>query len=393
MTRTGGAPRSVALVVLVAVAFGLTYADHAPLIPLVKAELGVDDVGAGLLSTALFTAYLVMTIATAGLPGRAPQKRLVTLGLIGSLLGTIVVASSPGYGVALAGKALQGAGSALSFVAATRYLAGLYDDRRAQFALGLYGAGFPLGTALSLIVMPTVASLLGGWRGAFWSEAGVIALVLVLWRTARPVPIVRTPGDMRDAMRCRNCWWTFIEHAAGFGLAIASGTWITVYLLREFALPLALSGLLGSLLLILTVIARTIGGLLIAGERVGTLGAMRIGALGVAGGVALLAAPGRPLAVALLGTVVLGLGVGLPYTAVFHTAAASLPRSPGAAQGLAAIGGTTGAMLGAPAMGYAVQTYGFWAAWLIVGCVAAVAFVGTFFMRGEEDLAPERAAS
>lgn len=380
----------MALVVLVAVAFGLTYADHAPLIPLVKAALGLDDIGAGLLSTALFTTYLVVTIATAGLPGRAPQKRLVTLGLAGSLLGTVAVAAAPAYGAALAGKALQGAGSALAFVAATRYLAGLYDDRGAHFALGLYGAGFPLGTALSLVIMPTLAAVLGGWRGAFWSEAAVIAVVLALWRTARPVPIVRMPGDMRDAMRCGNCWWTFIQHAAGFGLAIASGTWITVYLLREFALPLTLSGLLGSLLLILTVFARSIGGLLLARERVRTLGAMRIGALAVIAGICLLALPGRPLALALLGTVILGLGVGLPYAAVFNTAAASLPRAPGAAQGLAAIGGTTGAMVGAPLMGYAVQTHGFWAAWLIVGAIAAVAFSATFLMRGEEALTSER---
>jgi predicted MFS family arabinose efflux permease len=79
--------------------------------------------------------------------------------------------------------------------------------------------------------------------------------------------------------------------------------------------------------------------------------------------------------------------VGLPYSAVFNTAAASLPAAPGAAQGLAAIGGTAGVMIGAPAMGFAVQTFGFWAAWFFVGSVAALAFVGASFMRGEEELA------
>ena len=44
-------------------------------------------------------------------------------------------------------------------------------------------------------------------------------------------------------------------------------------------------------------------------------------------------------------------------------------------------------MIGAPAMGFAVQTFGFWAAWLFVGSVAALAFVGASFMRGEEELA------
>jgi len=42
--------------------------------------------------------------------------------------------------------------------------------------------------------------------------------------------------------------------------------------------------------------------------------------------------------------------------------------------------------IGAPAMGYAVQTYGFGAAWMFVGVVASAALLVTFAMRGEEEL-------
>jgi hypothetical protein len=44
-------------------------------------------------------------------------------------------------------------------------------------------------------------------------------------------------------------------------------------------------------------------------------------------------------------------------------------------------------MIGAPVMGFAVQTFGFSSAWAFVGATAAVAFGATFLMRGEEDLA------
>ena len=204
--------------------------------------------------------------------------------------------------------------------------------------------------------------------------------------TAPSVAPVTRPGNIRDALRCPNCWWTSLQHAAGFGMAIASGTWITVYLLREFGLPLELSGLLGSLLLVLAVLGRPLGGFLVARRHVPTRLVMRLGDLAILLGVALLALPGRPLAIALGGAVLIGLGVGLPYSAVFNTAAASLPGAPGAAQGLAAIGGVIGVMVGAPAMGFAVQTFGFWAAWLFVGSVAAVALAGVTFIRGEEEL-------
>jgi predicted MFS family arabinose efflux permease len=377
---------AVALLSLSAVAFGFTYSDHAPLIPLVSVDFRLDDLGVGLLSTALFSSYMAATLLTTGLAERLGAKRMVGAGLAVSAAGTVVFALSPGYPVALVAKAIQGIGSALAFVAGARYLAGLYGGRRNHFALGLYGAGYPLGSAVALVAMPPLAAGLGGWRGAFWAEAAFVAAATLAWWGAPSVPRVARPGNIRDALRCANCWWTSLQHAAGFGLAIASGTWITVYLLREFDLPLELSGLLGSLLLVLAVLARPLGGLLLARERVPTRRVMRIGDLAIVAGVALLAIPGRPLAVALGGAILVGIGVGLPYSAVFNTAAASLPGAPGAAQGLAAIGGTAGVMVGAPAMGYAVQTFGFWAAWVFVGAVSAVALVGTAFMRGEEEL-------
>lgn len=376
----------VVLVVAVAVAFGLTYADHAPLIPLIAPDLGLDDVRAGLLSTALFVAYLATTVLSIGPIGRAGPKRAVAIGLLIAFAGTALVALAPGYGVFIAGKAVQGIGSALSFVAATRYIALLYGDRRSHFALGLYGAGFTLGSALALVVMPTLAHVLAGWHGAFAAESALIGAVALAWRTAPRVEGVVGSGDMRDALRCANCWGTSLQHAAGFGLAIASGTWITVYLLREFSLPLALSGILGSLLLDIAVVARSLGGWLVAREHVATKRVMRAGDLAILLGVVLLALPGRPLPVALAATLLVGVGVGLPYAAVFNTAAASLPAAPAAAQGLAAIGGTMGVMVGAPVMGFAVQTYGFAAAWAFVGAVAALALAATFVLRGEEDL-------
>jgi len=121
-----------------------------------------------------------------------------------------------------------------------------------------------------------------------------------------------------------------------------------------------------------------------------TKGVMRIGDVAAVMGVALLAIPGRPLAVALAGAIILGAGVGLPYAPVFNTAAASLRRAPGAAQGMAAAGGTAGVMIGAPVMGYAVQTWGFAAAWGFVGLIGLCALAGTLVMRGEEELSRDR---
>jgi ACS family hexuronate transporter-like MFS transporter len=382
----------VGLVTAEAIGFGFTYSDQAALLPLLGVELGLSDVQAGLLSTALFFAYLLATLFTTGLPDRFGPKPVISVGLAMAAIGTALFATGATFPILLVAKAVQGIGSALAFIASARYIAGLYSDDRPHFGLGLYGGGFPLGSAIALLSTPTMASSVGGWRGSYAAEAVALAALLAVWiGFARRVDAVPREGSMLDALRCANCWLVSLQHAAGFGMAIAAGSWITVYLLREFALPLTISGVLGSSLLLLAFLFRPVGGLAITNGLLTTKAVMRVGDVALVVGVALLAIPGRPLAVALAGAFVLGLGVGLPYAPVFNTAAASLPRAPGAAQGLAAIGGTAGVLIGAPVMGYAIQTWGFAAAWVFVGLVGAIALAGTTVMKSEEELTRVRA--
>ena len=373
-----------------AVGFGFTYADQAAVVPLLAAELGLSDLQIGLLSAAVFASYIAITLVTSGLPDRVGPKPVIAAGIAASALGTALFGIGATFAVLIVAKLVQGVGSALAFVAAARYIAGLYGADRPYFGLGLYGAGYPLGSALALVAMPQIATILGGWRPSFGLEALLLAGLFAIWLRAPSVSGVRREGSMLDALRCANCWLVSLQHAAGFGLAIAAGSWITVFLLREFSLPLALSGVLGSILLFVAVLTRPLGGLAVTTGLLPTKAVMRTGDLAVLIGVVLLALPGRPLPVALFGAVVVGAGVGLPYAPVFNTAAASLSRAPGAAQGLAAVGGTMGVMVGAPAMGYLVQTFGFAAAWGFVGLVGLLALLGTLLMRGEEELSPGR---
>jgi MFS family permease len=363
----------------------VTYADHGPLIPLVSAEFVLDDLRAGLLSTALFATFFLATLPTSGLADRLGPKPVVGAGVALALGGSLLFAVAPGYAVAVIAKCAEGVGAALAFPAGARYVAGLYRDTRSHVGLGLFGAGYPFGSALALLALPALASAYG-WRSSLAVSSAVIAVAFVLWLAAPAVPPVARTGTMRDALRSLNCWLAALQHAAGIGVGLASGTWITVYLLREFGLPLAVSGVLGSSLLILAVLARPIGGMLVTRQIATTKMVMRAGDLAIVVGVVLLALPDRPLAIALAGAALVGIGAGLPYAAVFNTAAASLPRAPGAAQALAAVGGTAGVMIGAPVMGYAVQTWGFAAAWAFIGLIAALALAGTLILRGEEEL-------
>lgn len=324
-------------------------------------------------------------LATASLADRIGAKRMNVLGVGFSLASNLLFAAGPSYETLLLAKAVGGIGSGLAFLGGVRYIAGLYAGTRSHFGQGMYGAGYPLGSALGLQIMPPLALLFGGWRGAFVASSTLLLAVLVLYAFRAPVvPRAVLPGTIRDALRSGNAWWCFVEHAAGFGLSLATGSWISVYILREFDTSLVVAGALGAFILIAGLFMRPLGGWLIARRRTTTIAIMRGSQVLNLAGLSLLALPGRPLPVALVGGVAVGVGVALPYAAVFNTAAASLPRAPGAAQSLTATGGTFGAVLGAPLMGAAIERLGFSAAWLAIAIIPLAAFIGTFFMRGEE---------
>ena len=80
-------------------------------------------------------------------------------------------------------------------------------------------------------------------RGHDWKPNGT---ELLWWtQSQKNIDVLNGPGWVRpnwaytgffltDALRDGNSWWCFVQHAAGFGLALATGSWISVYLLRAF---------------------------------------------------------------------------------------------------------------------------------------------------------------
>ncbi len=378
----------IAIAVATSSLVGWSYAGYAPVAPLIATELSLDDVQLGLIATALYLAAGIPMLLFGDVADRYSPKAVNLWGVVLVVLGTAGMGVAPTYAGLLAARAVSGVGAGLGLLGGLRYVGLSYPEGRAHLGTGLFGGGFPLGSAIALWTAPPIAAATG-WRTAFLITAVAMLPIVVLWLRVPGVPHLPRTGNMLAAARDGNCWWTFAQHAAGFGLVLAASAWITIFLIREFGLALELGGLLGSLLLVTAVLARPFGGYLVSRRFLGTLGVMRLAQVVVLTGILALAMPGRPLAVALVGAILVGFGGGIPYSAVFNTAAASLPSSPAAAQGLTALGGLVSALVAAPLMGYAIQTWGFAAAWLILGTVSAVALVGTLVMRGEEHFTRE----
>ena len=104
---------------------------------------------------------------------------------------------------------------------------------------------------------------------------------------------------------------------ASFGLVIVVGAWVTTYLSKSFDLPLKSAGRIGSLVLLIGIATRPLGGGVMA--RYGAKRTLQAGlALNVAACL-IFGLSGKSLLLAALAVLLLGIGSGLPYAAVFST--------------------------------------------------------------------------
>jgi NNP family nitrate/nitrite transporter-like MFS transporter len=200
--------------------------------------------------------------------------------------------------------------------------------------------------------------LLAGWRATFIVSGAMALTAAIIWVSAAPTVEfgARPPGHFHEMLLAPQLWFLGLMQMATFGISVVVGSWVVVLLTKVMKVPATRAGLIGSLVLLLGIVSRPLGGFL---RRHVGIRPLFIGSLlMIAAGCFLFLPPTITLATALAAVVLIGIGIGLPYAAMFSRAGALFPGRAAAAMGLVNMLGIIMILGGAPLVGHLADLTG-----------------------------------
>jgi predicted MFS family arabinose efflux permease len=289
----------------------------APLLPEIERRTGAGDEALGLALAAYAIPILLISIPVGRLADGIGRRPLLLGGLLLTGLGSILIAVSGALPPLLLGRAIQGVGATLSWVAALALVSDLARPGRKGEALGFAFAANSLGA----VGGPALGGIVGGtvsFEAPFFLVAGIAlaffaAGFAVLPHAAAPTAVAASerPSTIRLLLR-----------PAALVPAMATATGATVLGLIDFVVPLDLDRRLGTTATVIGIIFAAIA--LIdaaasppsgkAGDRLGRRPVALAGALTMAASGVLLATLGG-LAGACVALGILAVGLSMIFAA------------------------------------------------------------------------------
>jgi MFS family permease len=350
---------------LVGFAYSSNYTNHAPLAATLAREFGFSQTFAGLLTTGIFATHATMQIPGGYLVDRFGAKRVLLIALLWVAVGNFGMALATMYWQLLACKVFTGVATGVCFVGGARFTHQAGAGDRLSIAQGLFGGSVQLGSGFVIIAVPLIDVLIG-WRLAFLVCGCLALLAGLVWATRAPnlSPIPVAPGGWREMLLSSQLWLLGLVQMASFGLSLVIGTWIVAVLTKSLALPATRAGLIGSIVLLLGILTRPLGGMLSRhfGIRAILTSALVLNAIGCF----TLAMTPISIATAVGAIVLLGIGCGLPYAVLFTRAGLLFPERAGTAMGLVNMLGVVMILAGAPLVGSLVDLTGTFRTSLVV---------------------------
>jgi MFS family permease len=163
------------------------------IVPTIAAELRFSETGQSWIANAYLTVFGGALLASGRMADILGRTRVFQTGLLVLAIGSVVSAMASTPELLIAGRAIQGLGSALSAAASLALILATFEGEQRYKALGLMAAMGGLGGALGTFLGGALTECFG-WRSTFWLSvlipAGLLVYSLLVFskfdRSARP---------------------------------------------------------------------------------------------------------------------------------------------------------------------------------------------------------------
>ncbi|WP_422032275.1 MFS transporter [Roseovarius sp.] len=187
------------------------------LLPTLSQEIGVTVTAVQWVVLAYLMSITVAVVSAGRLGDLFGHRRVLLAGLVLFIAASGLCAVAPGFGLLIAGRALQGFGGAILIALPMSLARDLVPETRLGAAMGLIATTSAAGTALG----PSLGGVLlawGDWRMAFWALAGCGAVSLLLCLAG----IERVPGRAGVTLRALDLPGTAVLMVALSAYALAT---------------------------------------------------------------------------------------------------------------------------------------------------------------------------
>jgi MFS family permease len=172
------------VLLLICLMYGITYIDRVNIATAagsIKKEFGFSNQQYGLIFSAFGWAYLALQITGGWIADRFGARKTLTISGLIWAGATLLMGLVSGFWSLYVCRMLLGVGEGATFPTATRAMSNWTEPKKRGFAQGITHMFARFGNAVAPLLVVTLMSSFGGWRGSFVSLGLVSLIWIAVW--------------------------------------------------------------------------------------------------------------------------------------------------------------------------------------------------------------------
>jgi fucose permease len=255
--------REILFAYITSVNVGIVFLNIPPGMTVLMSLYDVSYTGISILMSALLWSHALMQIPAGLVADKFGIRRTLKAAMAVLVVGNLLPAAGPFFGLAVLGRVLAGIGTALTFVTLMKLISVHTPPGRTGAYQGFFAGLFSFGNILAYYLIPKL--VLFQWQWVYLAPGlfSMVLLVLCFWIRPSPAPLSpRKAISLSGLAGLKVVWVLGLYHALSWGTMINLGNWVPS-LLAEFWIESSPAQLAwgGMVVLLISGIGRFLGGL------------------------------------------------------------------------------------------------------------------------------------